>query len=156
MLNYPYNFDSRKEYFFHPLDHSSFPWWGKVVRPFWGWPACRVYDGCARQVRVNFKESVDTSCSHGCMARDRNGLPRNHCQGPPCSTLLRPAGGQPLKRSYGRFRSGPPAGWVACCRLLLPWTPHAVALCLRPHKVILNLLILGLIQIIEIHFVVIL
>jgi hypothetical protein len=29
--------------------------------------------------------------------------------GPPCPPLLRPAGGPPLKRPYGRFRSGTPA-----------------------------------------------
>jgi hypothetical protein len=26
----------------------------------------------------------------------------------------------------GRFRGGPPTGWVACGRLLPPWIPHAV------------------------------
>jgi hypothetical protein len=127
---------------------------GKVVRPFQGWPACRAYKGCALRFRVNFRESMDAPCSHGCMSRDSDGLPRNHCQGPPCSTLLRPAGRQPLKQPYGRFRNGPAAGSVACCRLLSPWTPHTVRLCLQPHTVILNLLFLGSIQIIEIHFIV--
>jgi hypothetical protein len=37
--------------------------------------------------------------------------------GPPCSTLLRPTGGPPLKRPYSRFSGGPPL-----------WTPHAVRL----------------------------
>jgi hypothetical protein len=37
--------------------------------------------------------------------------------GPPCSTLLRPAGGRPPKRPYGRFGGGPPAGRVACAVL---------------------------------------
>jgi hypothetical protein len=40
--------------------------------------------------------------------------------GPPCPTLLRPAGGPPLKQ---------PAGQAACGRLLPLWTPHAVRLC---------------------------
>jgi hypothetical protein len=31
--------------------------------------------------------------------------------GPPCLTILRPAGGPTLKRPYGCFRGGLPAGW---------------------------------------------
>jgi hypothetical protein len=50
--------------------------------------------------------------------------------GPPCPTLLRPAGRQPLKQTYSRFRGGPPTGWTACGLLLPPWKPHAVRLCL--------------------------
>jgi hypothetical protein len=38
--------------------------------------------------------------------------------GPPCPTLLCPAGGTPLKQPYGRFRGGPLAGRAACGRLL--------------------------------------
>jgi hypothetical protein len=48
----------------------------------------------------------------------------------PCPTLLRPAGGPPLKQPYGRVRGGPPTGGSAC-GYLLPlwnWTPHAVLL----------------------------
>jgi hypothetical protein len=47
--------------------------------------------------------------------------------GPLSPTLLRPAGGPPLKWPYGRFRAGQAA--KSC---LLPfWTPHAVCLCFR-------------------------
>jgi hypothetical protein len=46
--------------------------------------------------------------------------------------LLRPAGGPPLKQPYGCFWGGPPAGQVACSRLLPLWPPHAVRLCLHP------------------------
>jgi hypothetical protein len=46
--------------------------------------------------------------------------------GPPCLTLLRPAGGPPLKRPYGRFKGFPLAGQAACARLLPIWTTHAV------------------------------
>jgi hypothetical protein len=46
-----------------------------------------------------------------------------------CPTLLCPAGGPPLKRPYGRFRGGPPAGRAGCGCLLPLWTPHAVRLC---------------------------
>jgi hypothetical protein len=49
--------------------------------------------------------------------------------GPPCLTLLCPVGGLPLRRPYGRFRGGPPAGWVACGRLLPLQSRHAVRLC---------------------------
>jgi hypothetical protein len=45
--------------------------------------------------------------------------------GPPCFTLLRPAGGPPLKQPYGCFRRGLPAGRKACGHLLLLWTPYA-------------------------------
>jgi hypothetical protein len=48
---------------------------------------------------------------------------------PTCPTLLRPAGGPPLKRPYDHFRGGLPAGRVACGHLLPLWTPHAVRLC---------------------------
>jgi hypothetical protein len=34
-------------------------------------------------------------------------------QGPTCPTLLCPVGGPPLKRPYGRYRGGPPAGHAA-------------------------------------------
>jgi hypothetical protein len=47
--------------------------------------------------------------------------------GPPCLTLLHPAGRPSLKRPHGHFRYAPPAGRVACCRLLpswTVWTPH--------------------------------
>jgi hypothetical protein len=44
--------------------------------------------------------------------------------GPPCPTLLRPAGWSPLKRPYGRFRGGPLTG-----SLLFLWTPQTVRLC---------------------------
>jgi hypothetical protein len=46
----------------------------------------------------------------------------------PSPTLLRPAGGPPLKRHYGRFGGGP-KGQAACSRLLPFWTPHAVDRC---------------------------
>jgi hypothetical protein len=49
--------------------------------------------------------------------------------GPPCPTLLHPAGRSPLKRPNGRFRGGLPAGQAACNRLLPFWTPHDVGLC---------------------------
>jgi hypothetical protein len=45
-----------------------------------------------------------------------------------CLTLLRPAGGPPLKRPYSRFGGDPHARSVACSRLLSPWTPHAALL----------------------------
>jgi hypothetical protein len=47
---------------------------------------------------------------------------------PPCRTLLRPAGGPPMKRSCGYFRGGMPTGQAACGRILPCWTPHAVRL----------------------------
>jgi hypothetical protein len=43
--------------------------------------------------------------------------------GPPCPTILRPAGKPPLKRPYGCFRDDPPAGQAACSYLLPLWTP---------------------------------
>jgi hypothetical protein len=46
--------------------------------------------------------------------------------GPPCPTLLRPAGGPPMKRPYVHFWGGPPSGRAACGRLLPLWPPHAV------------------------------
>jgi hypothetical protein len=49
--------------------------------------------------------------------------------GLPCPTLLRPAGRQPLKRPYNRFKGGPTTGWAACGRLPPQWTPRAVRLC---------------------------
>jgi hypothetical protein len=51
-----------------------------------------------------------------------------------CPTLLRPAGRQPLKRSYGRFRACPSTERAFCSRLLplcqrVPlWAPYAVRL----------------------------
>jgi hypothetical protein len=48
--------------------------------------------------------------------------------GPPCLTLISPAGGPPLKRPYGHFRGGLPTEHAACGRLLPLWTPHAVRL----------------------------
>jgi hypothetical protein len=48
--------------------------------------------------------------------------------GPTCPILLYPAGRPPLKWPYSCFRGGPLSGWVACGRLLPPWTPHAVRL----------------------------
>jgi hypothetical protein len=61
------------------------------------------------------------------MARGGHRLPKVS-PGPPCLTLLRPAGGPPPKRPYGHFRGSPPAGRAACSRLLPPWKPHAVRL----------------------------
>jgi hypothetical protein len=49
--------------------------------------------------------------------------------GPPCPTLLRPVGGQPLKRPYSCFRGGPPTRRPACSRLLPLWKPQVVRLC---------------------------
>jgi hypothetical protein len=43
----------------------------------------------------------------------------------------RPVAGPSLKRPYGCFRGGTPAGWVACGRLLPPLTPHAIRLWLK-------------------------
>jgi hypothetical protein len=43
-----------------------------------------------------------------------------------CQTLLSPAGGPPLKRTYGRLRGGLPAVQATYGRLLLPWSPHAL------------------------------
>jgi hypothetical protein len=37
--------------------------------------------------------------------------------GPPCLTLLPPAGGPPLKRLFGYFRGGSPTGRADCGRL---------------------------------------
>jgi hypothetical protein len=51
--------------------------------------------------------------------------------GLPCLTLLSPADGPPHKRPYGRLWGGPPTGRAACGRLLPPWIPHAVRLCLQ-------------------------
>jgi hypothetical protein len=53
--------------------------------------------------------------------------------GPSCPTSLWPAGGPPLKRPYGRLRGGPPTGRVACSRLLPPWTPHTILVCVVSH-----------------------
>jgi hypothetical protein len=61
------------------------------------------------------------------MARGGDGFPKVS-PGPAILTLLRLVGGPPLKRPHGRFRGGPPAGQVACGRLLPFWTPHAVRL----------------------------
>jgi len=41
--------------------------------------------------------------------------------GPPCPTLIRPAGEPPPKRPYGRLGGVPLTGRVACGRLLPPW-----------------------------------
>jgi hypothetical protein len=49
--------------------------------------------------------------------------------GPPCPTLLRPAGGPPPKRPYSRFGGGPPAERAACGHLLPPWIPLPVRAC---------------------------
>jgi hypothetical protein len=49
---------------------------------------------------------------------------------PPCPILLRPAGGPPPKRPYGRLGVGPPIGQAACGRLLPPWIPFLVRACL--------------------------
>jgi hypothetical protein len=49
--------------------------------------------------------------------------------GPQCPTLLRPAGGPPLKHPYNRFWGGSPAGRAARGSLPPFWTPHAVRLC---------------------------
>jgi hypothetical protein len=53
--------------------------------------------------------------------------------GPPCPTLLRPAGGPPPTRPYCRFWGGPPAGQAACGRLLPPWIPDVVRACPSPY-----------------------
>jgi hypothetical protein len=54
--------------------------------------------------------------------------------GLPCLILLHPAGIPTLKRPYSRFRGGPPAGQVACSRLLPLWTPLAVRLYICSHR----------------------
>jgi hypothetical protein len=51
--------------------------------------------------------------------------------GPPCLTLLRPAGRPPLKQPYGGFRGGPPTGRAAYGHLLPLGTPYPVRLCLH-------------------------
>jgi hypothetical protein len=53
----------------------------------------------------------------------------NFHSGLPCPTLLRPAGGAPLKRPVVRFRGSPPTGQAACGHLLPFWTSHAIRLC---------------------------
>jgi hypothetical protein len=58
------------------------------------------------------------------MARGGYGRHKVHL-GPPCPTLLHPAGGPPQKRPNGRFRGGPPARQAACACLLPPWISHA-------------------------------
>jgi hypothetical protein len=71
------------------------------------------------------------------MARGGHGLYLKFHSGPPCPTLLRPAGGPPLKRPYGRFMADPPAGQAACSSLLSLWTPYALALTVSlpdPHQ----------------------
>jgi hypothetical protein len=55
--------------------------------------------------------------------------------GSPCPTLLRPVGGPPLKRPYGRFRGGPPSGRAACSRLLALRTPTPYAHDAKPSPV---------------------
>jgi hypothetical protein len=47
--------------------------------------------------------------------------------GPPCLTLLHPAGGSPLKRPYNHFRGGPPAGPAAFGHLLTFGHPKTYA-----------------------------
>jgi hypothetical protein len=47
--------------------------------------------------------------------------------GPPCLTLLCPAGGSTLKRALKRFMGGPPVGWVAYGHLLPPGHPTLYA-----------------------------
>jgi hypothetical protein len=46
--------------------------------------------------------------------------------GPPCLTLICPVGRPPPKRPYGHLGGGPPAGLVACSRLIPPWIPLPV------------------------------
>jgi hypothetical protein len=75
----------------------------------------------SRRHFVTFREK------HGRMARVAMDSLKFH-PGPLCPTLLRLAGGSPLKRPYGRFRSGPPAGRAASGCLLHFWTPHAIRL----------------------------
>jgi hypothetical protein len=48
--------------------------------------------------------------------------------------LLHPAGWPPLRRSYGRFRGGPPPGRAACGRLLHPWTRYDNRYSVVTHK----------------------
>jgi hypothetical protein len=49
--------------------------------------------------------------------------------GPICPTLLRPAGGPPLKRPNGHFRGDLPTGQAACGRFFSFWTSHTLGLC---------------------------
>jgi hypothetical protein len=64
-------------------------------------------------------------------AADMKGMAMDLLQfhpGPPCLAILHPAGGSPLKRAYGRFRGGTPAG-LSTCGCLLPFlTPLVVRL----------------------------
>jgi hypothetical protein len=48
--------------------------------------------------------------------------------GPPCLTILPPAGGPPLKQPYGRFWNDPPTERAASGRYIPPWTPRAIRL----------------------------
>jgi hypothetical protein len=63
--------------------------------------------------------------------------------GPPCPTLLRPAGGPLLKRPFGRFRGRPLAGRAAFGHLQPPSATHSYAFVrsLRVH-VLMNFIIL--------------
>jgi hypothetical protein len=56
--------------------------------------------------------------------------PKYH-YGPPCPTLLCPAGEPSLTQPYGCFRGGRLVGWATCGYLSPSWTPHAIRLCLQ-------------------------
>jgi hypothetical protein len=71
---------------------------------------------------LDMKGSKTWTCGKG-----RHGLLKYHPD-PACLTLLHPAVRPPLKRPYGRFKDGLPAGQAACSRLLPLRTPHAVHL----------------------------
>jgi hypothetical protein len=60
--------------------------------------------------------------------------------GPPCPTVLRPAGGPPLKQHFGHFRGGPPTGQAACGRPLPLWTPHIVHLWMKTNLYLVSVL----------------
>jgi hypothetical protein len=66
-------------------------------------------DGVSRPRKVH----PYSTPGHGRMARGGHGLPKVS-SGLPCPTLLRSAGGPPLKRSYGCLRGDPPTGQTAC------------------------------------------
>jgi hypothetical protein len=59
---------------------------------------------------------------------------QNFYPGPLCQTLLRFVGRPPPKRPFGRFGGGPPTGWAACGRLLPPWIPLSVWVCITPWR----------------------
>jgi hypothetical protein len=91
--------------------HSSVSWdQGDIVQ----WATKIKKTGKASKMAFRGIEDVDIKLikpnkrSHGRMARGGHGLPKVSTG--PCSTHVCPMGGTPLKRPYGCFKGGPPAG----------------------------------------------